>query len=156
MFTMVLVVLTIKFTIDVHYGSSSSHNQVYYWCSLWFYWYSQSSLLWMFTMVLLVFTIKLSIDVHYGSIGVHNQVHYGSTGVHSQCTIHMYPLLVHCWIDTYIIDYFALCICNLLIQPERCTIIHYTSQEILNRSVFVLKVLKKSEQSLNILSIVWT
>ena len=50
----------------------------------------------MFTMVLLVFTIKLSIDVLYGSTGVNNQVHYGSTDVHSQCTIRMYPLLVHC------------------------------------------------------------
>jgi hypothetical protein len=63
-------------------------------------------------MILLVLTIKLSIDVHYSSTGVNNQVHYGSTDVHSQCTIRMYPLLVHCWIDTYIIDYFALCICN--------------------------------------------
>jgi hypothetical protein len=106
-------------------------------------------------MVLLVLTIKLSIDVHYGSTGVNNQVHYGSTGVHSQCTIHMYSLLVHCWIDTYIIDYFALCICNLLIHPERCTIIYYTSQEILSRPVFVLEILKKSEQSLNIPNIVW-
>ena len=57
---------------------------------------------------------------------------------------------------------FALSICNLLIQPERCTIIHYTSQEILNRPVFVLEILKKSEQSehseycLKILNKSWT
>ena len=156
MFTMVLLVFEIKFTIDVHYGFTGVHNQVYYWCSLWFYWRSQSGLLCIFAMILLVLTIKLSIDVHYSSTGVNNQVHYGSTDVHSQCTIRMYPLLVHCWIDTYIIDYFALCICNLLIQPERCTIIHYTSQEILNRPVFVLEILKKSEQSPSILKIFWT
>jgi hypothetical protein len=76
MFTMVLVVLTIKFIIDVHYGSTAVDNQVHYRFSLWFYWYSQSGLLLMFTMVLLVFTIKFTIDVHYGSTGVHNQVYY--------------------------------------------------------------------------------
>ena len=76
MFTMVLVVHTIKLIIDVHYGSTVVDDQVHYKCSLWFYWYSQSRLLLMFTMVLLVFTIKFTIDVHNSSTGVHNQVYY--------------------------------------------------------------------------------
>ena len=63
MFTMVLLVFTNKFTIDVHYGSSSSQNKIHYLCSL----------------VLLVFKIKFTMDVHYGSIGVHNQVYYRSS-----------------------------------------------------------------------------
>jgi len=76
MFVMVLLVFKIKFTIDVHCGSTGVHNQVYYRCSLWFYWCLQSSSLDMFTMVLLVFTIKFTIDVNYGSTGFHNQAYY--------------------------------------------------------------------------------
>jgi len=76
MFVMVLLVFTIKLTIDVHYGSTGVHNQVYYRYSLWVYCCSQSGLLYMFTMVLLVSTIRFTIDVNYGSTGVHNQVYY--------------------------------------------------------------------------------
>jgi hypothetical protein len=67
--------------------STGVQNQVHYLCSLWFYWYSKSSSLFMFTMVLLVlkikftmvllvFTIKVTIDGHYGSTGVRTQIHY--------------------------------------------------------------------------------
>ena len=55
-----LLVFKIKFPIEVHYGSTGVHNQVYYRYSLWFYWCSKSSSLYMFTMAILVFKIKFT------------------------------------------------------------------------------------------------
>ena len=40
-YSLVLLVFTIKFTIDIDYDSTGVHNKVHNWYSLWFYWCSQ-------------------------------------------------------------------------------------------------------------------